>query len=297
MPLSDEEMSTMAYQTLISVDQLLELLKQQPNRVLLLDCSHDLFDAQAGRRAYDAAHLPGAYFISMNQDVGGRTTGQNGRHPLPTRDDVVTLMRRLGAHDDTQIVVYDSSQGTHASRAWWTVRWLGHPSVAVLDGGIQAWQAAGQPIIQAVPVHSAAGTFTDRGASMPVVSFEGVLKNLTTNTHLVVDARSEDRFRGENETLDPVGGHIPGAINRFYRHNLNANGTFKSPDVLRQEMQAQIGERRAEDLIMQCGSGVSACHNLLALELAGLGISPLYIGSWSEWCSRPEAPIATGQAS
>lgn len=285
----------MAFELLISADELVRLT-QSGKAPLLLDCSHDLFDAQAGQRAYLAGHLPGAYFLSMERDVGGQKTGQNGRHPLPARADVVARLRDLGANDDTQVVVYDNSQGTHASRAWWTLRWLGHTAVAVLDGGVQAWQAAGQPVVQAVPQPPGGGHFSDRGAGMPVVEFEEVLANVARPTRLVIDARSEDRFRGENETLDPVGGHIPGAINRFYRHNLNPDGTFKSPSVLKAELGQAIGSRLAADLIMQCGSGVSACHNLLALELAGMGTSPLYVGSWSEWCSRPNAPVATGPA-
>lgn len=285
----------MAFQLLISVPELVALLASG-KKPLLLDCSHDLFDAQAGQRAYAAGHLPEAHFVSMEHDVGGVKNGSNGRHPLPAREDVVRRLRELGAQDETQVVVYDSSQGTHAARVWWTLRWLGHHAVAVLDGGIQAWQAAGQPIVQAVPPLPGTGRFSDRGVGMPVVSFEQVLANLETRTHLVVDARSEDRFRGENETLDPVGGHIPGAISRFYRHNLNADGTFKSTDALRAEFARAIGTRSASDLIMQCGSGVSACHNLLALLLADMGTAPLYVGSWSEWCSRPNAPIATGPA-
>jgi len=285
----------MAYTTLLSVAQLNELMKSGAPLVLL-DCSHDLTDPQAGPRAYASGHLPGAHFLSMEKDLGGTKTGLNGRNPLPAREDFVKRMRALGADDDTQVVVYDRTQATYASRAWWTLRWLGHTSVAVLDGGLQAWQAAGHPVEQVLTALPAEGGFTDRGASMPVVSFEDVLATLGKNTHLIVDARAEDRFRGENETLDPMGGHIPGAISRFYRHNLTAAGTFKSPQELRAELVQLVGSRTGPELIMQCGSGVSACHNLLALEMAGLGTSPLYIGSWSEWCARPNAPIATGPA-
>ncbi len=285
---------TMTYSTLISVAQLKDLLSSATNKVLLLDCSHDLFDAQAGQRAYAQGHLPGAAFVSMDDAMSGVKNGQNGRHPLPERAKVVELMRSLGADNDTQIVAYDSSQGTHASRLWWTLRWLGHPAVAVLDGGIQAWQAAGGDVTQALPQSRAAGAFSDRGPSMPSVSFEDVLENVQSAKKLVVDARAADRFRGENETLDPVGGHIPGAVNRFYRLNLKDDGTFKDAGSLASEFAAAFGSRRAGDLIMQCGSGVSACHNLLALEVAGLGSAPLYVGSWSEWCSRSNAPIATG---
>lgn len=296
LPRLDNRTDTfMPYTSLISVTDLAQLLANPAQPVVLLDASHDLFDAQAGRRAYDAAHLPGAYFISMDQEVGGVKTGQNGRHPLPERHVFVDVMRRFGIDDSTQVIVYDNSQGTHASRVWWTLRWLGHKAVAVLDGGIQAWQAAGHPVTADVPSLPLAGNFSDRGEAMVAVSYEEVLANLADQKRLVMDARAADRFRGENETLDPVGGHIPGAINRFYRLNLTEDGTFKSPDLLKAEFKAAIGERSAQDLIMQCGSGVSACHNLLALEWIGMGTAPLYVGSWSEWCSRDGAPIATGE--
>jgi thiosulfate/3-mercaptopyruvate sulfurtransferase len=286
----------MSFQHLISVSMLLSLQQNDPARVVVLDSSHDLFDPQAGARAYAANHLPGAHFVSMDKEMGGVKDGRNGRHPLPKRQDALAVFRGLGINDDTQVVVYDNSQGTHASRVWWTLRWLGHRDVAVLDGGIQAWQAAGQAVTDERPAAPVPGTLTDRPTTVKVVSFEEVLANVHSQEHLVVDARAEDRFRGENETLDPVGGHIPGAVSHFYRRNLNADGTFKTPDEIKQGFAAVIGSRPAEALIMQCGSGVSACHNLLALELAGLGTAPLYVGSWSEWCARENAPIATGAA-
>lgn len=284
----------MTYTTLISAAQLQQLMQTDSAALLLLDCSHDLFDAQAGRNAYDSGHIAGAHFISMDQDMSGVKNGTNGRHPLPARSAVVDLMKNLGASTDTQIIAYDNSQGTHASRVWWTLRWLGHARVAVLDGGIQAWKAAGGGVTQVVPARPATGDFSDRPALVEPVTFEDVLENVQSGRKLVVDARANDRFRGENETLDPVGGHIPGAVNRFYRLNLKEDGTFKDPATLARELASDVGTRAANDLIMQCGSGVSACHNLLALEVAGMGTAPLYVGSWSEWCSRPGAPIATG---
>ena len=205
-------------------------------------------------------------------------------------------MRRLGVSDSQQVVVYDQCEGSYATRVWWTLNWLGHANVAVLDGGLKAWQAAGGELEAGEPESVAAGDFSDRGQCMKTVSYEEVLANVASQERLVMDARAADRFAGQNETLDPVGGHIPGAINRFYKLNLNADGTFKTPEQLTVEFQAQIGDRRAEYLIMQCGSGVSACHNLFALHMIGLGTAPLYVGSWSEWCSREGAPIATGAA-
>lgn len=286
----------MSYQTLISVDELRLLLGENERPVAILDASHDLFDPDFGRRAFEDGHLPGAQFVSLEHDMGGERTGLNGRHPLPTREQVTAAMRRLGVSDEHQVVVYDQCEGSFASRVWWTLKWLGHHDVAVLDGGFKAWQGRGQPISQDITL-AAPGNFSDRGQGMPTVSFEEILSDLETQQRLVMDARSEDRFRGENETLDPIGGHIPGAINRFYKHNLNPDGTFKTREQLLAEFQALIGQRRAEYVVMQCGSGVSACHNLLALNMIGLGVAPLYIGSWSEWCSRPGAPIATGAQS
>jgi len=286
----------MAYQHLITTRQLLSLQRSDPDNLIVLDSSHDLFDPQLGLQTYASAHLPGAYFVSMENDMGGVKTGKNGRHPLPQREQVIAALRRLGIDDKTQVVVYDNSQGTYASRVWWTVRWLGHADVAVLDGGRQAWEAERQPVTNEVPSAPTPGTITDRTPLVDVVTFEQMLANVEQPERLVVDARAEDRFRGENETLDPVGGHIPGAVNYFYRRNLNEDGTFKSPESLKQGFQAALGERPADTLIMQCGSGVSACHNLLALEWAGLGTAPLYVGSWSEWCAHEEAPIATGPA-
>lgn len=286
----------MTYQTLIGVDELRMLMRDEPNNLVLLDASHDLFDPHLGRQTYEAGHLPGAKFVSMDADMGGKKTGHNGRHPLPERQDVVAAMQRLGVDDEHQVLVYDQCEGMYATRVWWTLNWLGHRNVAVLDGGLKAWRSAGGELESGVSGASVQGNFSDRGLGMQAVSYEDVLANVTSQARLVMDARAEDRFAGQNETLDPIGGHIPGAINRFYKHNLNADGTFKTPEQLTVEFQAQIGDRRAEYLIMQCGSGVSACHNLFALHMIGLGTAPLYVGSWSEWCSREGAPIATGPA-
>lgn len=285
----------MNYQTLISADELRIFLRDSPANLVVLDASHDLFDADLGHRTYAAGHIPSARFVSLEHDMGGKKTGLNGRHPLPARADAVASMVRCAVNDDTQVVVYDQCEGMYAARVWWTLKWLGHDNVAVLDGGMKAWQASGNDITTDVPA-ARAGHFTDRGQGMVALSYEDVLSNLSTQAYLVMDARAEDRFRGENETLDPVGGHIPGAINRFYKHNLNPDGTFKTPEQLCIEFQSIIGQRRAEFVIMQCGSGISACHNLLALHAIGLGLAPLYVGSWSEWCSRPDAPVATGPA-
>ena len=230
----------------------------------------------------------------LDDTLSGEKTGKNGRHPLPDRAALVQAMRLLGADDDTQIIAYDNAGGPYAARLWWQMRWLGHETVAVLDGGIQAWQAAGLPCTQDTPTTSYKGTFSARPPQVSTVNYADMSANLFSQRHLVIDARGADRFRGENETLDPIGGHIPGAINHVFKNNLDANGLFKSPEILHQTFKTIIGNRSGADLIMQCGSGVTACHNLLALEIAGMTGAQLYPGSWSEWCAQPNAVIATG---
>lgn len=285
----------MSYDTLISVAQLADALLG-PRPPLVLDCSFELTDLSAGQRAYDAGHIPGARYVHLEHTLSSEKTGRNGRHPLPTREAFAQAMAALGANDDTQVVACDNAGGMYAARLWWMLRWAGHRAAAVLDGGIAAWQAAGQEVTSEVPVASAAGNFSLRPSLVGTIDYEGVKANLATGGKLVLDARAPDRFRGENETLDPVGGHIPGARNRLFRDNLAADGRFKPAAQLRAEFDAITGGRPASQLVGQCGSGVTACHNLLALEVAGLPGATLYPGSWSEWCAQPGAPVATGNA-
>ena len=283
------------FDTLISAAQLAGAL-QSARAPLIVDCSFDLADAQAGRRAYDAGHLPGAHHLHLEHHLSGPKTGRNGRHPLPDRAAFQARMAALGLDDDTQVVACDNAGGIYAARLWWMLRWLGHPAVAVLDGGVAAWTAAGQPLQTDVPPAPALGRFTARAPLATLVHFDEVRATLGHPRHLVLDARAPDRFRGENETLDPVGGHIPGARNRLFRDNLGPDGRFKSAADLREAFDAVTGGRPATELIHQCGSGVTACHNLLAMEVAGLRGASLYAGSWSEWCQQPGAPVATGAA-
>ena len=232
--------------------------------------------------------------MSLDDTLSGDMTGKNGRHPLPDRAQLVQAMRMLGADDDTQIVAYDNGGGMYAARLWWLMRWLGHGAVAVLDGGIQAWQAAGLPCTDINPSAPHKGTFSARPPLVATVNYADVKANLDTKRHLVIDARGADRFRGENETLDPIGGHIPGAVNHVFKQSVDDNGLFKSPEALHATFRTLIGNRSGADVIMQCGSGVTACHNLLAFEVAGISGALLYPGSWSEWCAQPDAVIATG---
>ncbi|MBF6986834.1 MULTISPECIES: sulfurtransferase [Cupriavidus] len=281
---------------LISVTALQALLAGN-GRCVVIDCSFDLANPAAGREAYHVGHLPGAFYLHLDNELSGRKTGSNGRHPLPDADDFVARLQALGVEDDTPVVAYDAQGGMFAARLWWLLRWIGHDEVAVLDGGKDAWIKAGMPLEhEATPEPEFPGKISRRESLVPTVDAADLLDNLGRAALLVVDARAPDRFRGENETLDPVGGRIPGAVNRFFKDNLDAQGRFKSPETLRAEFGAVLGQRAPAQAVMQCGSGVTACHNLLALEAAGLGGAALYPGSWSEWCADPARPVATGAA-
>ena len=265
---------------------------------VVVDCRHDLMNLAAGRDAYAAGHIPGAVFADMETELSGakRDAAGNfrGRHPLPEQDAFIELLRGWGVDDDTQVVAYDAHGGMFAARLWWMLRWVGHAAVAVLDGGLPASQAAGQPVATETPAPRARGNVEARPALVTTVDVAAVLHNVEHGGRTIVDARAPDRFRGENETIDPVGGHIPGAKNRFFKDNLQADGRFKAPEQLKAELGVAVGDPR--DAIMQCGSGVTACHNLLALEVAGLPGAALYPGSWSEWCADPRRAVATGAA-
>lgn len=282
------------YTTLISADNLAERLSSAPGSVLLFDCSFDLANPNAGEQAFAAGHIPGARYLHLDRDLSGAKTGKNGRHPLPTRDALVETLVNHGLKAQQQVVAYDAQGGAYAARLWWLLRWLGHDSVAVLDGGLQAWQAAGQKLDTAAPTPASRGDFKAAAPLAVTVDAQHLLANMAGGEQVVVDARSPDRYRGENETIDPVAGHIPGALNRFFKDNLTADGRFKSAHTLREEFAAVIGQTQPEHVVLQCGSGVTACHNALAMEVAGLHGSALYAGSWSEWCADPSRPVATG---
>jgi len=284
----------MTYTTLISATDL--RTHAGDANWLLVDCRHDLTDPEAGRNAYLAGHIPQARFAHLDLILSGAKTDAGGkflgRHPLPQRPALIAALRELGINDHTQVIAYDAHGGMFAARLWWLLRWLGHAEVAVLDGGIAAWQAAGGTLTDAVTAPATPGTLTESTALVGTVNAGNLLENLNTATLTVIDARAADRFRGENETLDATGGHIPGAKNRFFKDNLDQHGNFKNATQLRSEWSALISDPRTA--VMQCGSGVTACHNLLALEVAGLTGARLYPGSWSEWSSDPSRPVATG---
>ena len=262
----------------------------------VFDCRHDLKQLEYGAQAYAKGHIPGARFLHLDRDLSGKVTGRNGRHPLPDPALFAEQMGACGVAADTQVVAYDNEGGIFAARLWWMLRWLGHPRVAVLDGGLAAWKRAQLPLeTVAAPVMAVRFATAPASQQLETVDSDYVREHLESADMLLLDARSPERFRGENETLDPVGGHIPGAINRFYQDNLDENGCFFKPvDELRKEFEALLGDREAASVVQQCGSGVTACHNLLAMELAGLSGSRLYAGSWSEWCGDPARPVARG---
>jgi len=287
----------MTHTTLIAVNLLSELLDStQPPFVV--DCRFDLGDPAAGHLAYQASHIPGAVYAHLDDVLSGARTGRNGRHPLPSRETFGQAMARLGLDRGRQVVAYDNAGGMYAARLWWLLRWSGHAEVAVLNGGFDAWLRAGLPLSHEQPMNPPLGNFAPGMAKETLeVDFERLYAGLGSQAHLVLDARAPDRFRGENENMDPIGGHIPGAHNRFFRNNLDVDGLFKSPERLREEFEAVLNGQAVTQVVCQCGSGVTACHNLLALEVAGLQGARLYPGSWSEWCMQPGAPIQTGDGS
>jgi thiosulfate/3-mercaptopyruvate sulfurtransferase len=285
----------MAYTTLISTEELTAHLDDPAWAVI--DCRFQLKDAEFGRRAYERSHISGAVYAHLDRDLSGPILpGKTGRHPLP---DVETLAEKLsawGVDAGVQVVAYDALGGAlAAARLWWLLRWLGHTPVAVLDGGWPAWHREGRP------VHSGVET-RPRREFRPIVRPELVLEAQDVQPLLgradfrLLDARTADRFRGENETLDPVAGHIPGARSAPYPDNLGPDSRFKSPQELQARYRALLGDLPADQAVAYCGSGVTAAHTILAMLHAGLGEARLYAGSWSDWILDPGRPVVTGVA-
>ena len=283
----------MSFTTLIGADELARHLAEP--KWVVIDCRHDLANPDAGGAAYRDGHIPGALFAHLDHDLSNKRPGPNGefrgRHPLPSSEVFCATLRAWGLENDTQVVAYDAQGGMYAARLWWMLRWVGHEAVAVLDGGLPAWTVAGHGLSTVIR-EVAPGTISERKSLVKSVDAAAVLANIESKQFTLVDARAADRFRGENETIDPVGGHIPGAKNRFFKDNLQADGRFKDAETLHKELAAIVA--KPEESIMQCGSGVTACHNLLALEVAGMKGAALYPGSWSEWCSDESRPMAKG---
>jgi thiosulfate/3-mercaptopyruvate sulfurtransferase len=280
------------YTTLIEAAQLRALI-DEPDLVLI-DCRHSLADTSLGERQYRAGHIPGARFLHLDRDLSGTMTGANGRHPLPHPDAMRLRFGQLGIGPGAQVIAYDEGNSMVSVRVWWLLNWLGHPEVAVLNGGLATWTAAGLPLTADAPADPMPRSWKHR-LSLPTVDAGQVLSRLGSPGLTLIDARSAERFRGENETIDPVAGHIPESLNRPYLDNLGPDFRFKSAKKLRAEFLAVLDGRNADRVVHLCGSGVSAAHNILAMRIAGFaGGETLYPGSWSEWCSDPARPVATG---
>jgi len=275
-----------ALNTLVATD---ELARHPQWRVF--DCRHDLLKHDLGEQQYGASHIPGASFAHLDRNLSAPKSGTNGRHPLPDPQVFIAWLGAQGLHPSDQVVAYDGGPGAMAARLWWMLRWVGHDAVAVLDGGFAKWVKEGRPVTAEVPKFAATAypgkVRPERGVDVSYVE-----------SHLgdaaLLDARAPARWRGESEPIDPVAGRIPGSLNRFSNDNLTAEGTFKRPEVLKQEFLSVLGTRKLEAIVHTCGSGVAACHNLLAMEIAGLKGARLYAGSWSEWIADPARPRESG---
>jgi len=278
----------MAFTTLIDTSTLEAHLSDPLFAVV--DCRLKVDNETWGEREYLKEHVAGAAFVSVDYELSGPKTGRNGRHPLPDVDSLTRTLGKLGIAEGIQVVAYDQDLGMYASRLWWLLRWLGHTSVAVLDGGFAKWKTEERPVRTGVETHR---TRSFAGTPRPgwIVTADSVAELVGRKDWLLVDARTPERYRGEVEPVDPVAGRIPGAANYPYQSNIGPEGTFRPPEELRQQLHDLVGNVPVERVVCYCGSGVTACQNLLALELAGMPGAKLYAGSWSEWCSDPARPI------
>ncbi len=287
----------MTFTTLIGADALRDLVVKPD--IAVVDCRFDLMQSEGGRRAYLQGHIPGARYADLNKDLSAPVTATSGRHPLPAAADFAVTLERLGIGDVTQVVAYDDSACAFAARAWWMLRWMGHPAVAVLDGGIKAWIEAGGALEsgESKPLPSAAqtaGRISPHVATAALIDTSGVETGLADPAFLLIDARASERYAGAIEPLDAVAGHIAGAVNHPFSANLSADGRFLPAPALRMLWEKRLAGREPSQVAAMCGSGVTACHNLLSLEIAGFRGARLYAGSWSEWIRDPRRPIARG---
>jgi thiosulfate/3-mercaptopyruvate sulfurtransferase len=282
----------MALTTLISASALAQCVNGRS--AIVIDCRFKLDDPGWGEAAFRTSHIPDAVYAHLDRDLSGRATGTNGRHPLPDIHTFAVTLGRLGVSNRAQVVAYDQDNGIYASRLWWMLRWMGHDAVAVLDGGFARWIREGHPVDQGEAARHAT-TFVPTARPEMLVNVSEVQAITVSRNALLLDARAPARYRGETETLDRVAGHIPTAANYFYQQNVDDRGVFRSPDDLRIRIAPALRSTSPTNVVCYCGSGVTACHNLLAFEHAGLRGARLYAGSWSEWCADDRRPVETGE--
>jgi thiosulfate/3-mercaptopyruvate sulfurtransferase len=299
--------NTMNYTTLITVDQL-RTLQASGQPFMLFDCSFELANPAAGEASYLAAHIPGAVYAHLDRDLSDKTVplpgaslvpASGGRHPLPAREKFAQWLGSVGFANNMQAVVYDRQGVNYCGRMWWMLKWLGHVNVAVLDGGFQAWVApdangTAGAVATGPQVPNTPSNYTISPAIAQLFATQNIVSALGRPSQTIIDARAAPRFRGEVEPLDAVAGHIPGALNRPFNTNIGADGKFKPAATLRQEFDALLAGRDPATVVHHCGSGVSAVPNIIAMEIAGLGVTGLYAGSWSEWSRNPDLPVAQG---
>ncbi len=294
------------YTHLISASELREL-QASGAPLMVFDCSFDLMNPASGDEQYRKAHIPGAVYANLDTDLSDQgvvdpdgthhphpDAASGGRHPLPSREKFAMWLCSVGFSNEMQAVVYDRNGANYCGRLWWMLKWAGHDAVAVLDGGLQAWQAAGGEVTDREEASHFQSNFKLGPELRTLVSTQNVQARLGSGAQTLIDARAEARYRGEVEPLDPVAGHIPGALNRPFGRNIGTDGKFKAPEQLRAEFEELLGGRDPRTVVHQCGSGVSALPNAIAMEVAGLGPTALYAGSWSEWCRDPQRPVAKG---
>jgi len=284
---------SVSYTTLISTDT---LAARAGEGWVIVDCRFDLQNPQSGQAEYDRAHIPGAVYASLDTDLSGPRTGSNGRHPLPSDQEMAATFGRLGIGPDVQLVAYDQDSGMYAARLWWSLRYLGHDAVAVLDGGWAKWIREGRPTASGDESRTPV-TFTPAPRPEMRLSVEDVAGRIADPTMVLVDARAPERFEGRSEPIDRAAGHIPGALNHFFKTNLGDDGIMRAPEALRRSFADVLKGHAPSDAVMYCGSGVTACQNLLAMEHSGLSGARLYVGSWSEWSADPSRPTEKGPSS
>ena len=280
----------MLHQPLISAQELKQFFVKKTEKILLIDARYDLSNPCSGFNLYQQGHIPNAHYLDLDKALCGEKTGRNGRHPLPTQASFIQHLRHLGINRDTHIIVYDQQDSMFAAHLWWMFLWVGHSKVQVLNGGLNAWTRDGGTLCSEPPPLQQQGNIEVQPSLTPTVDASYILKHLHSPEMLIIDARAPERYRGDIEPLDPVAGHIPGAINRPFSLNATENGLYKPKEALKQEWSECITDTPTKAIVQQCGSGVSACHNILAMVYAGLGMTTLYPGSWSEWCANTTNP-------